>query len=160
MDIKRFFEILELDRNASLDEAKQAYKDIVNIWHPDRFSNNPRLKRKAEEKLKEANLAYEMVRSFLTSHKEARPGQKKAPKSQAEAGARDKTEVVVEAGTRIILSVCYYLYTSLRGIIVSRPPKAGADKKAKGEPEGAKESQRKSRGNVRGKGMGRDGDRP
>lgn len=135
MDIKRFFEILELDRNASLDEAKQAYKDIVNIWHPDRFSNNPRLKRKAEEKLKEANLAYEMVRSFLTSHKEARPGQKKAPKSQAEAGARDKTEVVVEAGTRIILSVCYYLYTSLRGIIVNQPPKAGADKKAKGEPE-------------------------
>ncbi|UCF73304.1 MAG: DnaJ domain-containing protein [Deltaproteobacteria bacterium] len=147
MDIKRFFEILELDRNASLDEAKQAYKDMVNIWHPDRFSNNPRLKRKAEEKLKEANLAYEMVRSFLTSPKEARPGQEKAPKSQAEAGARDKTEAVVEAGTRIILSVCYYLYTSLRGIIVSQPPKPGADKKAKGEPE---KEQRQCQGKRRG----------
>ena len=49
MDIKRCYEILELDPNASLDDAKQAYKDLVNIWHPDRVSNNPRLKQKAEE---------------------------------------------------------------------------------------------------------------
>ncbi|MBW1888862.1 MAG: molecular chaperone DnaJ, partial [Deltaproteobacteria bacterium] len=45
--------MFELDRLASPYEVKQAYKDIVNVWHPDRFSNNPRLKQKAEEKLKE-----------------------------------------------------------------------------------------------------------
>ena len=50
MDIKKCFEILELDRGASIAETKQAYKDIVSVWHPDRFSHNPRLKRKAEGK--------------------------------------------------------------------------------------------------------------
>ena len=69
MEIKKCFEILELDPNASVDEAKQAYKDIVNVWHPDRFSHNSRLKEKAEEKLKEINVAYETVNSLLSSKK-------------------------------------------------------------------------------------------
>ena len=53
MDLERCFEVLEIDRNASADEIRQAYKDIVSVWHPDRFRNNPRLRRKAEKKLKE-----------------------------------------------------------------------------------------------------------
>lgn len=136
MDIKRFFEILELDPGASLDEVKQAYKDIVSVWHPDRFSNNPRLKQKAEEKLKEANLAYEKVKSFLSSKRDVEQGRKKAPRTKARA--RDKTEVVVEAGTRIILSVCSYLYKSLRRFVVSQAAKAEAEEKAKAGPDGLK----------------------
>ena len=46
MTIRRSFEILELQRGATLDDARQAYKDIVNVWHPDRFTANPRLKHK------------------------------------------------------------------------------------------------------------------
>ncbi len=67
MDIQRYFEILELDSKASPDEVKQAYRDLVNVWHPDRFPGNPRLKQKAEEKLKEINEAYERALSFLSS---------------------------------------------------------------------------------------------
>jgi len=73
MDIRQCFDVLELDSNASIDDAKQAYKDMVNIWHPDRFSNNPRLKQKAEDKLKEINEAYEMMQPFLSSKKPQQP---------------------------------------------------------------------------------------
>ena len=71
MDIQRYFEILELDSKASPDEVKQAYRDLVNVWHPDRFPGNPRLKQKAEEKLKEINEAYERALSFLSSEGES-----------------------------------------------------------------------------------------
>lgn len=99
MDIKRCFDILELDRGASLDDAKQAYKDIVNVWHPDRFSHHPRLKQKAEKKLKEANLAFETVVSFLSSTtkggsgKKATPGEKARARGEAKgrSEAKDKT---------------------------------------------------------------------
>lgn len=61
MDIWRCYEILEIEPDASPEQVKQGYKDLVCVWHPDRFSHNPRLREKAEEKLKEVNLAYEIV---------------------------------------------------------------------------------------------------
>ncbi|MBW2078781.1 MAG: DnaJ domain-containing protein, partial [Deltaproteobacteria bacterium] len=67
MNVKRYLEILELQPGASLEELNQAYKDLVNIWHPDRFAHNPRLKGKAEKKLKEVNQAYEALRPLLSS---------------------------------------------------------------------------------------------
>ena len=49
MDIDKNFEILRISPRSSLSEVKQAYRDLVNVWHPDRFSHNDRLKRKAED---------------------------------------------------------------------------------------------------------------
>lgn len=71
MDIKRCFEILEIEPDSSRSEVKQAYRDLASIWHPDRYTHNTRLHRKAEKKLKELNLAYETVLSFLESKEEA-----------------------------------------------------------------------------------------
>src|SRR4029453_15348242 len=50
--------ILEIKPGASLAEIRQAYRDQTKVWHPDRFSNDVRLKNKADEKLKQINLAY------------------------------------------------------------------------------------------------------
>ncbi len=61
MDIWRCYEILEIEPDASPEEIKRVYRDLVLVWHPDRFADNPRLRQKAEEKLKEVNLAYEVV---------------------------------------------------------------------------------------------------
>ena len=36
--------------DADLRQVKDAYRDLVKVWHPDRFENNPRLKKKATEK--------------------------------------------------------------------------------------------------------------
>lgn len=62
--ISRCIEILGLKPNASEEEVNQAYRDLANVWHPDRFVGNPRLQKKAEEKLKEINAAYEYIKSF------------------------------------------------------------------------------------------------
>jgi curved DNA-binding protein CbpA len=150
MDIDRFFQILELDRGATLDEAKQAYKDIVSVWHPDRFSNNPRLKRRAERKLQEVNLAYEMVKSFLSSNEKAGPEQRKIPKRRARS--EDRTEVAVEAATRIILTVCSYLYTTLRSFVVSQMPSPDEEERNRGEPGGPNLKQTQGQANIRGRG--------
>jgi hypothetical protein len=58
MNLQQCLKILELETTGSLRDAKRAYKDLVRVWHPDRFQNNPRLKHKAEQKLREINLAY------------------------------------------------------------------------------------------------------
>jgi curved DNA-binding protein CbpA len=67
-DTDRYYEILGLKPGASLERVKEAFRDLVKVWHPDRFSReNPRLQKKAEEKLKEINLAYQRLESFLSS---------------------------------------------------------------------------------------------
>jgi TonB family protein len=52
---------LEVEPGASLEEIRQAYRDQTKVWHPDRFSNDIRLQKKAEEKLKQINLAYQRL---------------------------------------------------------------------------------------------------
>jgi TonB family protein len=52
---------LEIEPGASPEEVRQAYLDQTKIWHPDRFSNDIRLQKKAEEKLKQINLAYQRL---------------------------------------------------------------------------------------------------
>ena len=98
MDIRRCFEILELDRDASPEELKQAYKDMVSVWNPDRFSRNPRLRKKAEEKLKQANLAYETLSSYLSLKQQERAGEEKASKDENRAGDQTRESVRKEAG--------------------------------------------------------------
>ncbi len=62
--IDQCVEILGLNQGASKGQLEQAYRDLASVWHPDRFTNNPRLQQKAERKLKEINAAYEYIRSF------------------------------------------------------------------------------------------------
>ena len=62
--IKKYFQILGVSKYSSPEEIKQAYKDLARVWHPDRFIDNPRLQKKATEKLKEINIAYEKLQSF------------------------------------------------------------------------------------------------
>ncbi|MBW2708493.1 MAG: DnaJ domain-containing protein [Deltaproteobacteria bacterium] len=108
MDIRRSFKILEIGADATEDEARQAYKDLVAVWHPDRFSHNPRLMKKAEEKLKEANLAFETVQTFFaTGGKQAGGG---------ETGV-SKTELAAELGTGAVLTLWSYLSDKINHIL-------------------------------------------
>lgn len=63
--MKKYFEILELDVSASIEEVELAYKELAEAWHPGNYQNLPRFKRKAEIKLEEVNNAYERIRSYL-----------------------------------------------------------------------------------------------
>lgn len=64
--------LLGLSGDATVEEARRVYRDLVAIWHPDRLSDkNPRLQKKAEEKLKEINAAFDRVLPLLSENRPA-----------------------------------------------------------------------------------------
>jgi curved DNA-binding protein CbpA len=56
-------DILALRPGATPSEVKEAYRDLVKVWHPDRFGNDVRLRQKAELQLKLINEAYRVLQS-------------------------------------------------------------------------------------------------
>ena len=65
MTREQAFKALELHAGASLQEIKQAYRDLALVWHPDRFVHHGiRLQEKASERFKEINTAYDVLRSY------------------------------------------------------------------------------------------------
>jgi hypothetical protein len=52
-----------LRRGATRSEIKEAYRDLVKVWHPDRFGSDLRLRQKAELQLKLINEAYRVLQS-------------------------------------------------------------------------------------------------
>jgi len=66
--LKQYYETLGITPGVSYEQIKQAYKDSVSVWHPDRFENNPRLKEKAQDKIKEINAAYEKLSIFFREY--------------------------------------------------------------------------------------------
>lgn len=57
-DEKDYYKILGIERNASADEIKKAYKKVAIKYHPDRNPGN----KEAEEKFKQAAEAYDVLR--------------------------------------------------------------------------------------------------
>ena len=87
MDESQISACLELfDLPDAFPEAqlKQAYHDLVQVWHPDKHGHNERLRKKADEKMKEINQAYEVLQSGLVNgsfHFERSRGRPDAPTS-------------------------------------------------------------------------------
>ena len=77
------YRLLDLDPRATEEEIRRAYRDLTKVWHPDRFGHDAALRRKAEEKLKAINEAYETIRA-------ARPGSYEwTPRPEAAAPAHE-----------------------------------------------------------------------
>ena len=58
MNFKDYYQVLGVDRNASQQEIKKAFRQLALRYHPDRNLNDPE---QAEEKFKEINEAYEVL---------------------------------------------------------------------------------------------------
>lgn len=95
-EFESYLQLLELKPDASLDDVQRAYRDLVMVWHPDRFAHNARLKRKAEEKVKQFNYAYSALKqwygsrsprsvAYAYSHPSPREGHSQQQASQASA---------------------------------------------------------------------------
>ena len=67
MKIDECFKILGVGTNASIGEVKQAYRDKAEIFHPDRFVKKPRIQKQVEDKFKEINNAYEILKDHLSA---------------------------------------------------------------------------------------------
>ncbi len=57
MDFKDYYKILGVDKKATVDEIKKAYRKLALKYHPDKNANN----KTAEEKFKEINEANEVL---------------------------------------------------------------------------------------------------
>jgi len=120
--------LFKLDRDFSEQQLKQAYKNLVQVCHPDRFFFNPALRGQAEEKLKHINNAYERLQEHLsqrTSDSSGREG-KRAPVyepffERSNLRSRDRFSTTREAPRdngdenalkgQFFRRLCYFLFT-------------------------------------------------
>lgn len=96
--------MLGIKTDAGPDEIKQAYRDLVQVWHPDRFAGNPRLQKKAEETLKKINIAY--AESLAA-------GRRGRSRSTPEKKPATAAPVKTSAWRRLVLNACSNLLNSL-----------------------------------------------
>ena len=61
IDLQHSFRVLELEPGVPLARVKRAYRELVKVWHPDRFAPGSHSQGIAQEKLKEINEAYEQL---------------------------------------------------------------------------------------------------
>jgi len=92
LDSTQAYRLLGLAPGASLDEVKTAYRDLAQVWHPDRFPDNDRLREKAQLNLQRINEAYTLIRDLparidggvlvapppVVTHAEGYPGRRAA----------------------------------------------------------------------------------
>jgi len=74
--VTRALQTLGLGPGATHDEITRSYKDLVRVWHPDRLGGDPGLQERAQEKLKEINHAYQLLKRDY-------PGPRAAPPASA-----------------------------------------------------------------------------
>jgi len=64
LDPTQAYRMLGLAPGATPEEVKTAYRDLAQVWHPDRFPDNERLREKAVRNQQLINEAYEVLREL------------------------------------------------------------------------------------------------
>jgi outer membrane protein assembly factor BamE (lipoprotein component of BamABCDE complex) len=83
-----------VERGATTEEIRDAYRTLAKVWHPDRFQSDIPLRRKAEEKLKEINASFQLLTSTgygetqTSNDKEEKPQPKSQQSSQSSSGPK------------------------------------------------------------------------
>jgi hypothetical protein len=101
-DLKRWLRILGLEPGASAEEIRQAFRDLAQVWHPDRFTHDQRLHRIAEERLKNITEAYNRLRTMRRDDGK-RPRAAKVPARRRRSGAGSRGNAWVTAAGLIDL---------------------------------------------------------
>ncbi|ADG68990.1 heat shock protein DnaJ domain protein [Planctopirus limnophila DSM 3776] len=61
MNLDEACQILGVTKGCKLDSVKKRHRLLVQVWHPDRFSENSSTRKAAEAELKEVNAAIELI---------------------------------------------------------------------------------------------------
>lgn len=83
--------ILGLEDDASADDIKVAYRETVQILHPDKFAGNEKLQTRATEQFKRLQEAYELLTSSSGSRR-GRGSSASSGASRSSGAARSWTE--------------------------------------------------------------------
>jgi Tfp pilus assembly protein PilF len=65
-EIRECYRQLELEVGAPLRVVKGAYRELIKVWRPDRFPSDPKFQKRATEKTKAINDAYQKLTIFLS----------------------------------------------------------------------------------------------
>ncbi|MCU7584732.1 J domain-containing protein [Adlercreutzia muris] len=89
--------ILGLEDDASADDIKVAYRETVQILHPDKFAGNEKLQSRATEQFKRLQEAYELLTSSNGGRRaRGSSASSSAPRSSGAARSWTETEGDVE----------------------------------------------------------------
>ena len=64
IDPTQAYRVLGLHPGATLDDVKTAFRDLAQVWHPDRFPENDRLREKAMQNQMLINEAYAVLQKY------------------------------------------------------------------------------------------------
>lgn len=70
MDTNTAYKILELPDDADLDQIKAARRELIFIWHPDKHQANANAQKRALQKTKQINEAYDYLCEHLKNNLE------------------------------------------------------------------------------------------
>jgi DnaJ domain len=99
--------IFQLDDRRTPEELRATYRELVKVWHPDRFANDPDLRAKADRRLQEINRAYAVLQDRAetvepprkpTPSPHASPPQAPTPRSADHSTPRSTDEPTPRAG--------------------------------------------------------------
>lgn len=119
-ELEKYYELFGVAPGVSSRELKQAYHDLAKVWHPDRFSHDPRLQQKAQEKLKEINEAYELLTSGGGGRPTRPPSQPSRPDAPSAATGRHRRHRLILPTAAFVFSIAFFAALS-----TLLPPGAG-----------------------------------
>lgn len=68
-DFRQDYEALELDHGADWATARTAYRRQVNLWHPDRYTQQPRERVHAQQRFIQLTRAFDSLRNFYRTNR-------------------------------------------------------------------------------------------
>ena len=101
-DIKDYYEILGLTVGASAEEVKQAYRDLIKVWHPDRFAHDPKLQIRTQEQLKKINNAYEQIITYLNNRDKFKQAKDSSSSNKSKPEERAKKKNCIRKGLNAV----------------------------------------------------------
>ncbi len=91
-----YLTVLGLDRKATKEEIKQAYRSLAKKWHPDRYANQPQLLAEAEVRIQQINQAYDKLKNY-TPGDVGSSNSYNSPKTTSKTNSRVKANVSNES---------------------------------------------------------------
>jgi len=108
-EIKELLRELDLEPGADLSAVRESYRQLVKVWHPDRFGNDKKLQAIANDKLKKINFAHHALVTLFE-----KGGKAHASKSQ-KAESPSRTSKVPTAGEIYRSGVVRYYQKDYKG---------------------------------------------
>lgn len=112
MTVARALRLLDVDLEASDADLKASYRDLVRVWHPDRFEGDARLRAKAADRLSDINAAYRFLQA--SPHQRGRdaarrttpmPDRRKRPRPAAPPARRRPSVATIGLAAAMLLTI-------------------------------------------------------